>query len=218
MNSYNRTICSGVESRLTLIRVSCLAVFIFAVALTTGAVAPASAAPAPADMEMALGRDDAPVTIIEYASMSCPHCAKFHEQTLPMLQEKYIDTGKVRLVFREFPLERTAYWASIMARCAGEKRYFAFVDVFFKKQQSWYSAEDPFQALLKIARLGGLSASAVKACSEDQALGDGILQTRLEGEQQHDVTSTPSFVIDGKTYRGALTLEEIEKIIIPLLP
>ncbi len=218
MNSYNRTICSGVESRLTLIRVSCLAVFILVVALTTGAVAPASAAPAPADMEMALGRDDAPVTIIEYASMSCPHCAKFHEQTLPMLKEKYIDTGKVRLVFREFPLERTAYWATIMARCAGEKRYFAFVDVFFKKQQNWYSAEDPFQALLKIARLGGLSASAVKACSEDQALGDGILQTRLEGEQQHDVTSTPSFVIDGKTYRGALTLEEIEKIIIPLLP
>ncbi len=203
---------------MTLIRVSCQAILICAVVLIMTVEAPASAAPAPADMEMALGRVDAPVTIIEYASLSCSHCAKFHEQTLPTLQKKYIDTGKVRLVFREFPLEKTAFWASIMARCAGTKRYFAFVDVFFEKQQSWYSAENPFEALLKIARLGGLSASAVKACSEDKALGDGILQTRLDGEHQHEVTSTPSFVIDGKTYRGALTLEEIEKIIIPLLP
>ena len=203
---------------MTLFRVSCQAILIFAVVLIMGIDAPASAAPAPADMEMALGRDDAPVTIIEYASLSCTHCAKFHEQTLPTLQEKYIDAGKVRLVFREFPLEQTAFWASIMARCAGTKRYFAFVNMFFKKQQNWYSAKDPFQALVKIARLGGLSASAIKACSEDKALGDGILQTRLDGEQQHEVTSTPTFLIDGKTYRGALTLEELEKIIIPLLP
>lgn len=203
---------------MTLSRVSWLAIFLFATTLIMGTATLAFAAPAPTDMEMALGRDDAPVTIIEYASMSCPHCAEFHEQTLPMLQEKYIDTGKIRLVFREFPLERTALWASIMARCAGAKRYFAFVDMFFKKQKSWYSAEDPFQALVKIARLGGLSGSAVKACSEDKTLGDAIIQTRLDGEQKHEVTSTPSFVIDDKVYRGALTLEEIEKIIIPLLP
>ena len=183
-------------------------------ASATGETAPRG----PALEEMALGRDGAPVTIVEYASLSCPHCATFHEETLPALREKYIDTGKVRLVFREFPLERTALWASIIARCAGAKRYFAFIDVFFEKQQSWYSAEDPFEALARIARLGGLSARDVEACREDEALGDYILQTRLDGERDHGIDSTPSFVIDGKTYRGVLTLEQIERIIAPLLP
>ena len=218
MNSYTDTRYSSVESGVTLIRVFFLAVALTAAGLFPGPATQASAASAPADLEMALGHKDAPVTIIEYASLSCPHCAKFHEETLPKLREKYIDTGKVRLVFREFPLERTAFLASIIARCAGESRYFAFVDVFFKKQRSWYSAEDPFQSLLKIARLGGLSSKAVKACTEDAALGDGILQTRLEGEQNHNVSSTPSFVIDGTTYRGALSFEDMEKIIKPLLP
>ena len=218
MNSYTLTRYCGWGSGLTLMRVSFLAVFLFVAVSFAGAADPARSAPAPADMEMALGRDDAPVTIIEYASLSCPHCAKFHEETLPALREKYIDTGKVRLVFREFPLERTAFLASIIARCAGEKRYFAFIDVFFKKQRAWYSADDPFEALLQIARLGGLSAKDVKACVEDEALGDGILQTRLDAEQEHGISSTPSFVIDGKTYLGALTLQEIERIIIPLIP
>lgn len=218
MNSYTHTRYCGAGSRLTLMRVPCLAVFLFVSVLFAGAADPARSAPAPADMEMALGRDDAPVTIIEYASLSCPHCAKFHEETLPALREKYIDTGKVRLVFREFPLERTAFLASIIARCAGEKRYFAFIDAFFKKQRAWYSADDPFEALLGIARLGGLSAKDVKACVEDETLGDGILQTRLDAEQEHGISSTPSFVIDGRTYLGALTLQEIEQIIIPLIP
>jgi len=218
MNSYNYTRYGSVEGELTLMKVSCLAATLFVATLIMGAAAPAWAAPAPADLDMAIGQDDAPITIIEYASLSCSHCAKFHEETLPMLQKKYIDTGKVRLIFREFPLERTAFWASIIARCAGEKRYFAFVNVFFKKQQSWYAAEDPFQSLLQIARLGGLSANAVKACTDDAALGDGILKTRLDGEQKHEVSSTPSFVIDGKTYRGALTMEQLEEIITPLLP
>ena len=218
MNSYTYTRYSSVENKLALMKVSCLAGALFVATLIMGAAAPAWAASAPADLDMAIGQDDAPITIIEYASLSCSHCAKFHEATLPLLQKKYIDTGKVRLIFREFPLERTAFWASIIARCAGEKRYFAFVDVFFKKQQSWYAAEDPFQSLLQIARLGGLSANAIKACMDDATLGDGILKTRLDGEQKHEVSSTPSFVIDGKTYRGALTMEQLEEIITPLLP
>ncbi len=199
-------------------RVSFAGAFLFVAVSVAGAAEPARAAPAPADAEMALGREDAPVTIVEYASLSCPHCATFHEETLPALREKYIDTGKVRLVFREFPLERTALWASIVARCAGEKRYFAFVDTLFRKQRAWYSAEDPFEALLRIARLGGLSAGEVEACAGDAALSDGILRTRLDGEREHGIDSTPSFVIGGKTYRGVLTLEDIEAIIVPLLP
>ncbi len=214
------------ESKLTLMRVFRPTAVLFVAAAIAGIAKPVHPALAtgetvpsgPVLEEMALGRDDAPVTIVEYASLSCSHCATFHEETLPALREKYIDTGKVRLVFREFPLERTAFWASIIARCAGEKRYFAFIDVFFKKQQAWYSAEDPFEALARLARLGGLSARDVEACREDKALGDYILQTRLDGERDHGIDSTPSFVIDGRTYRGVLTLEQIERIIAPLLP
>lgn len=207
-------------------RVFRLTAVLFVAAAIAGIAQPAHPASAagetapkgPVLEDMALGRDDAPVTIVEYASLSCPHCATFHEETLPALREKYIDTGKVRLVFREFPLERTAFWASIIARCAGEKRYFAFIDAFFAKQQAWYSAEDPFAALSRIARLGGLSARDVEACREDEALGDYVLQIRLDGERDHGIDSTPSFVIGGKTYRGVLTLDQIERIIAPLLP
>ncbi len=171
-----------------------------------------------ADSDMVLGQKDAPVTIIEYASLSCQHCAKFHEETLPQFKKKYIDTGKVKLIFREFPLEKTAFWASIMARCAGEGRYFALIETFFKKQHSWSRAEDPYQALMKISQMGGLSSASIKQCAEDKALGDSIFQTRLEGEQRYNVRSTPSFVIDGETYPGALSIDKLEKLIKPLLP
>jgi protein-disulfide isomerase len=201
--------------------VTLLRVFLVVAGVVAGALmaAPdaARAAPVAPDQELALGSPEAKVTIVEYASLSCPHCARFHEETLPKLREKYIDSGKVRLVFRDFPLERTAFWAAIIARCAGPERYFAFIDVFFKKQSAWYSSEDPLAALTRLARLGGLGGEEIQACIADQGIGDSILRLRMQGEKDHDVSSTPSFVIDGKTYRGALSLEEIEKLILPLL-
>ena len=111
-----------------------------------------------AEGDMVVGSDDAPVTIIEYASMTCPHCADFHLNTYGKLKEAYIDTGKVRLVFREFPLDGLALQASMLARCAGPKRFFAFIDVLFTQQAGWARASDPMSALARIGRLGGVGA------------------------------------------------------------
>jgi protein-disulfide isomerase len=168
--------------------------------------------------EHVIGDPNAPVTIVEYASLSCSHCATFHTQTLPGLKERYIDTGKVKLVFRDFPLEENALTAATLARCAGPERQGRFVDVYFRQQQSWAGARDPQAAIRQLAKLGGMSEEAIEACLGDRAAQDAVLQSRLEGQQRHGVKSTPSFVIGGKTYAGARTVDEFAEIIDPLLP
>lgn len=168
--------------------------------------------------EPALGVATAPVTIIEYSSLTCPHCAAFHTQTLPELTKRYIDTGKVRLVLRDFPLDETALKASVIAHCAGPERAPKFVQVFFTQQQSWARAADPVQALTQLARLGGLGEAEIKACLADKDLENAILQARLDGEQKYDIRSTPSFIIGGKTVPGALSADEFAAMIDPLLP
>jgi protein-disulfide isomerase len=177
-------------------------------------VAGQGAAPA----EMALGRADAPLTVIEYASMTCPHCAAFHAETLPKLKAAYIDTGKVRLVFREFPLDDAGLRAAMLARCAGPERFFGFLDVLFKQQPVWSKAADPLQGLQQIARLGGVGDDAFKACMGNKQLETQVLSSRLEGQGKHNVRSTPSFVIGGATHAGARTFEEFKALIDPLLP
>ncbi len=167
--------------------------------------------------EMAIGAADAPVTVVEYASMSCSHCAHFHIETLPKFKEKYIDSGKVRMVFREFPLDRTAFWAAILARCSGEKRYFGFVDLLFRQQEKWSRSRDPLAELRKVGLMGGVGKKEFDACFNDAELGNAILATRLTGEQKHKIQSTPSFIIDGKTTPGAPTLEEFDELLKPLL-
>ncbi|MDP6403656.1 MAG: DsbA family protein [Alphaproteobacteria bacterium] len=179
--------------------------------------ATASAEPLKGTEEMAIGAADAPVTIIEYASMSCPHCAHFHIETLPELKKKYVDSGKVRLVFREFPLDRTAFWAAILARCSGEKRYFGFVDLLFRQQEKWSRSRDPIAELRKIGLMGGVGKKEFDACMNNSDLGNAILATRLAGEQKHKIESTPSFVIGGKTQPGAPTLEQFDELLKPLL-
>ncbi len=168
--------------------------------------------------DMVLGKPDAPVTIIEYASMTCPHCATFHQQTFKGLKEKYVDTGKARFVFREFPLDRNAFVASKLARCAGEKRFFPTLDMLFARQASWSREQDPTQQLAKIVRFAGIGREKFEACVANQTLGDEILNRRLEGSEKHEIGSTPSFVINGKTYAGAMSLEEFSEIIDDLLP
>ena len=168
--------------------------------------------------EPALGVATAPVTIIEYSSLTCPHCAAFHTRTLPELTKRYIDTGKVRLVLRDFPLDETALKAAVIAHCAGPERAPKFVEVFFTQQQSWARAADPVQALTQLARLGGLGEAEIKACLADKDLENAILQARLDGEQKYDIRSTPSFIIGGKTVPGALSADEFGAMIDPLLP
>jgi protein-disulfide isomerase len=167
---------------------------------------------------MALGKPDAPVTVIEYASMTCPHCARFHTETLGSFKEKYVDTGKVRLIFREFPFDGLALRASMLARCAGPERYFPMLDVLFQQQKQWTSAKDPMAALGQIGRLAGVSPQKFEACMKSEELQNAIVQNRLEGQQEHKVESTPTFVIDGEKHSGALTLAQLDEILAKKLP
>ncbi|SNB70437.1 Thioredoxin [Arboricoccus pini] len=178
---------------------------------------PAAATPPAAKVEdHPLGRDDAPVTVIEYSSLTCPHCAEFQDTTFDAFKARYIDTGKVKFIQRDFPLDRLALSASVIAHCAGD-RYPLFVDVMFKNQRRWVLAEDPQAALKQLAMAGGLDATRIDACLADQALTDAVLQSRLKAQSEFKVDSTPTFIINGKGYPGARSIDEFAKIIDPLL-
>ncbi|MGB3388818.1 MAG: DsbA family protein [Pseudaminobacter sp.] len=159
-----------------------------------------------------LGKDDAPVTIVEYASMTCSHCAHFHETTFPGLKEKYIDTGKARLVFREFPFDPRAEAGFMLARCSNDN-YFAMVDVLFKQQESWAGVQDAKSALFQISKLAGFSQESFEACLTDQKLLDDVRAVQRRGAQDFGIDSTPTFFINGNTYKGALSIEEMSAII-----
>ena len=165
----------------------------------------------------ALGDPNAPVTIIEYASLTCPHCADFHEQVLPQLKERYIAPGKVRMIYRDFPLDQRALAAASLAHCAGPERYFGFLDVLFQTQENWARADDYLVALKRLGKLGGLREAEMDACLADEELTNRILQTRLDAQDQHEISSTPTFIIDGKAYSGTRDIEEFGELIDPLL-
>jgi protein-disulfide isomerase len=158
------------------------------------------------------------VTMIEYSSLTCPHCAAFHTDTLPGLKQRFIDAGKLRLVVRDFPLDESALKGAMIAHCAGPERYVRFMDVFFAQQQSWARAADPVAALKQLAKLGGLGEEQVDACLADKALEEAVLQARLTGQQTFNIRSTPTFIIDGKAYPGNRSVDEFAAIIEPLLP
>jgi protein-disulfide isomerase len=167
--------------------------------------------------EEAIGDPGAPVTIIEYASLTCPHCAHFHKEVLPLLKERYIAPGKVRLIFRDFPLDQRALSAAVLAHCAGPERYFGFLDVLFQTQESWARGDDYLAALKRLGKLGGLTDQQMDACFADQDLANRILQSRLDAQSQHEVSSTPTFIIGGKAYAGARDIDEFASLIDPLL-
>lgn len=160
-----------------------------------------------------LGSADAPVTIIEYSSFTCPHCADFHADVLPELKREYIDTGLVRLVFRDFPLDGWALRAGMLARCAPESQYFALVDTLFSSQQQWVRAEDPMEALGRIGRLAGIGQADFDACMVDEDLANRIVELRLQGQEQYEVSATPTFIINGETVSGARPFEAFAEIL-----
>jgi protein-disulfide isomerase len=166
--------------------------------------------------DMQLGKDDAPVTIVEYASMTCPHCAHFDITTLPELKKKYIDAGKARLILREFPFDPRAEAGFMLARCSKDK-YFAMVDVLFHQQENWARANDAKTALLQLSKLAGFTQESFEACLTDQKLLDQIRAVKNRGEKDFGVDATPTFFINGKKYPGALSIEEMSAIIDPLL-
>jgi protein-disulfide isomerase len=166
--------------------------------------------------EKALGREDAPVTIIEYASMTCSHCARFATATYPTLKTKYIDTGKVRFIFREFPLDSLAAGAIMLARCAPNDGFFPLVELMFERQREWAFVEKPLDALFALVRQAGFTQESFRACLGNQQILDGVSWVRDRGAE-FGVESTPTFFINGQKHAGALTVEEIDKLIEPLL-
>lgn len=166
--------------------------------------------------EKALGEASAPVTIVEYASMTCPHCASFHANTLPTIKERYIDTGKARLIFREFPFDPRAEAAFMLARCSNDN-YFPMVDVLFTQQRDWASVQDARSALLQISKLAGFSQESFEACLTDQKLLDDVRAVRARGANDFKVEATPTFFINGGKYSGALTVDQMSAIIESLL-
>jgi protein-disulfide isomerase len=168
----------------------------------------------PAHGEMELGKPDAKVTIVEYASASCPHCAEFANDELPKFMKDYIDTGKVRLLFREFPHNDAAMGAFMIARCAPKEKYFPLVEVMFKTQQTW--VQNPLDGLRTIAMQAGFTEETFMACLNNKDVVKNIMDERKRGEG-FGVQGIPTFFINGERYKGEYTFDEMKKVIDPLL-
>jgi protein-disulfide isomerase len=168
--------------------------------------------------DLVLGNEKATVTIIEYASMTCPHCAAFATETYPKLKTNYIDTGKVKYIFREFPLDDLAMAAAMLARCAGKTdktRSFALIEMFFEKQREW-TVQRPIEPIKNLIKQVGLSEKDFEACLNDRELSAAILKDQ-ERATKLGVNSTPTFFVNGALQKGAMSFEELEKVLKPLL-
>lgn len=167
--------------------------------------------------DMWLGAEGAPVTMIEYASMTCTHCAAFHAETWPTLKSKYVDTGKVRFVLREFPLDVLAGAGFMLARCAGPDKRNALVDLLFNQQKNWAFVDKPLEALSATVKQAGLSQAAFEGCLNDLSLLNQVNAVRDRAAKDFGVNATPTFFINGKRVAGELTVDELEKLLQPLL-
>ncbi len=163
--------------------------------------------------EMTLGDPNAPNVVIEYASMTCSHCAAFHNETFDAFKEKYIDTGKVYFIFREYPLDALATAAFMLARCGPKERYFPLVDLMFDRQPEWAFTDNPKQALLTFVRQAGFTEETFNACLTDKALQDGVLAVKNRGSNEFGVRSTPTFFINGEEHRGGFSIGEFDEIL-----
>lgn len=165
-----------------------------------------------------LGKADAPITIIEYASLTCPHCARFDQEVLPRIKEAWIDTGKAKLVYRDYPLDREAARAAMLARCAPPERFYGFIDALFAAQNNWAMASDTTAALGRIARLGGLGDEQFRACLADKKLEERIFTMQLRAEKELGVQSTPTFFVNGRKLVGEQPYSEWEKALTAAAP
>jgi protein-disulfide isomerase len=177
---------------------------------------PAELAEAGPDGDVVLGSEKAPVTIIEYASMTCPHCAHFSQETFPELQKRYIDTGKVRFIFREFPLDALAAAGFMLARCAGKDKFMPIVETLFSKQSDWV-VQQPIEPLKAIAKQFGFTEDSFNQCLANQKVLDGIQAVRDRASQKLGVNSTPTFFVNGKRIQGDVSIDDMAKEIDPYL-
>lgn len=168
--------------------------------------------------ELTLGPAEAKVVVVEYASMTCGHCARFHKTVFPQLKEKYIDTNKIRFIMREFPLDNLAAAASMLARCSGDEKAFPLIGVLFDKQADWaFVKTNPVPALMEIAKQVGFTQESFEACLKDDALLKKILAQRERAANVLGVNSTPTFFVNGTKIAGEVSLETFSKAIDPLL-
>lgn len=163
--------------------------------------------------EQGLGDPNAPNIVIEYASMTCPHCQRFHSDVYPQLKAKYIDTGKAYFIFREYPLDPLATSASMVARCAPSDRYFPIIDLLFDRQSDWAFVQDPKTALLNLVKQAGFSEESFNACLTNQEILDGVNWVQNRGRERFGIESTPTFFFNGEKRSGEQSLEEIDSIL-----
>ena len=173
----------------------------------------AADAPAIYPDDMYMGKPDAKVTVIEFASLSCPHCAAFNNDVLPKIKTDYMDKGLVRWVYRDFPLNRDAFLAAILAHCASPIRYFSLVDSLFHSQSFWETQPDVLVALKQIGASEGVDEKTFDACIDNKELKDKILARYKEAGDKYQVNATPSFLINGKLYSGEMPYEDFKKIL-----
>ncbi len=162
--------------------------------------------------EKSIGSADAPVTMVEYSSLTCPHCADFHKDSLPAIKKNFVDTGKVRIVFNDFPLGNLAMAAAMVARCSG-RNYVPMVDALFQSQETWSRSDTPFDAIVGIARLSGMSQDDVENCLDDSPLLKALNDGKKYAAEVLSVESTPTFFIDGKMVPGNLPYEDFEDLL-----
>lgn len=176
--------------------------------------------------DMVHGAANAKATIIEYASMTCPHCAAFQKDVIPLLNKDYVDTGKVKVVFREYPLDGAARMASGVARCLSGDQFFSFIDLLFKNQMNWIkdfdgngqlTKEDVLEGLTQMGRVAGMPADKVKACADDPKNLALVDANWMEGQTKYNVNSTPTFIINGVSHAGEIPYPELQKILDPLV-
>jgi protein-disulfide isomerase len=168
--------------------------------------------------ELALGSESAKITVVEYASMTCGHCMHFATAVFPEFKAKYIDTGKVRYIFREFPLDARAFAASMLARCAGPDKAFPLIEALFQTQADWaFVKTNPTPKLFEIAKQAGFTQESFDKCLTDQKLLEQLTAIKTRGDEVFGVNATPTFFINGKRLQAAPTLEEFDKVLGPLL-
>ena len=160
-----------------------------------------------------MGKADAPVTMIEYASLTCPHCAHFETTIFPEIQHLYIDTGKVKFIYRDFPLDDGALKAAIITHCADKSRYYTFLKVLFDKQSSWSMEKNYIEILTDIAKLGGMGGDKIDGCLKDKALETSIVESKLSAANNLNITSTPTFFINGEEHKGAGEISVFKEVL-----
>lgn len=170
-----------------------------------------AAQPAITPEDRVLGSPDAPVTIFEYASLTCPHCARFANEVLPKVKQNWIDTGKARLVFRDFPFDQLGLRAAVLARCAPPTRFFPFVDYLFKDQANWAQMRDQTLALERAANLGDIPKDTAAACLRDTKTTDYVVGERFKAEKEYGVNATPTFFIKGNKLVGEQSYADFDK-------